>query len=774
MAAVRTHTVLNVNDDEARRYLIGHALRRAGYRVVDAETGREALARAGAAGPDLILLDVRLPDIDGFEVCRRLKATVATATIPVVMVSEIFTDDVDRIEALELGADGYLTDPRPPVTLATIRAVLRAREAEEGRRQSEAQYRALFDSMPVPAWVLDLDSLQVLAVNDAAVRDLGHSREAFLAMTIEAFGPPEDMPALREALTRPASGKGAAGVWQLRRRDGRLIDAEITTARVTYEGREVRLILAHDVTERRRADALQRTQLAVARVLTASHGVEQAGPLLLEAMCRGLGWDVGELWSETAGGSLRLDACWEREAFRGFETASRAAVLVRGTGVAGRVWATGQAQWIPDVAAAPDFSRRTAAVAAGLHAAAAFPVHSAGRPTGVMAFFSGRVQAFDPHVLGMMSDLGGRIGLVLERQRAEDGLRAAEARYRLALKAMHGVVWDWDVARDTLIVSDALEALFGHPARQRDRAWWIGQMHRDDRERVVQHLDATLASDAEEWTDEYRFRRADGTYARVTAHAYILRDGGGAPARVIGAVTDVTERRLREDRDRLRALSLGMLDAREDEARRIARELHDEAGQLLGSAHLVLDELAERLPVELQARIGVVRARLDEAQGRVRQLAHELRPPVLDDLGLVAALELLAETTGFRSRLAVDVVATLEGRLPSAIETTLYRVVQEALANAARHAAATHVTVELEGGGDTVRCRIRDDGAGFDAAGPPAGGRGRGLGMISMRERVEALGGRLHVVSRPGHGTEIRAEIPLGVGDGAGAAHPAG
>jgi PAS domain S-box-containing protein len=337
---------------------------------------------------------------------------------------------------------------------------------------------------------------------------------------------------------------------------------------------------------------------------------------------------------------------------------------------------------------------------------------------------------------------------------------------------MHGVVWDWDIVRDELIVSDALETLFGHAPGGLDRTWWREQVHRDDLDRVNRHFTATLESGADEWSDEYRFRRADGTYAQVAAHGYIMRDASGTPSRIIGAVTDVTERRIREDRDRLRTLSLGMLDAREDEARRIARELHDEAGQLLGSVHIGLDELARQLPVELQARIGVVRARLDEAQGRLRQLAHELRPPVLDDLGLVAAVEILAETTGFRSRLHVDVVTSLEGRLPSAIETAFYRVVQEALANAARHAGATHVVVALARDGDTVRCSVRDDGAGFDADTTLASPGAQGLGMISMRERVEVLGGRLHVTSAAGRGTEVRAEIPLGTDDGA--AHPAG
>ena len=129
--------VLSVDDNEASRYAIGRTLRQAGFRVIEAGTGMEALARARDNTPDLILLDVKLPDIDGFEVSRRLKADAVTASIPVLQITATYSSTEHWAQALNAGADGYLTHPAEPIVLvATIRALLRAREAERQLREA--------------------------------------------------------------------------------------------------------------------------------------------------------------------------------------------------------------------------------------------------------------------------------------------------------------------------------------------------------------------------------------------------------------------------------------------------------------------------------------------------------------------------------------------------------------------------------------------------------------------------------------------------------------
>ena len=202
-----------------------------------------------------------------------------------------------------------------------------------------------------------------------------------------------------------------------------------------------------------------------------------------------------------------------------------------------------------------------------------------------------------------------------------------------------------------------------------------------------------------------------------------------------------------------------VVEAQELERARLARELHDETGQALTSILLGLKQLeqAEASPATAAA-IDSVRELVVSTLQDVRRLAVELRPSVLDDFGLVAAVERLADTFRERSGLAVDLEAGLGGtRLPAAAETTLYRVIQEALANIVKHADATHVSILLQRKGRSVLAVVEDDGAGFD----PAFSREDALGLAGMRERVALAGGRLQVESTPGAGTTLVAEVPI-------------
>jgi signal transduction histidine kinase len=218
--------------------------------------------------------------------------------------------------------------------------------------------------------------------------------------------------------------------------------------------------------------------------------------------------------------------------------------------------------------------------------------------------------------------------------------------------------------------------------------------------------------------------------------------------------------RMTAQQDRLRALAGGILQAREEEARRIAHELHDEAGQLLASVHIALDNLIQQVP-EWAGTIQELHRLLDRVEGQLRQLSRELRPTILDDLGLAPALEWLAQGLGQRTGLTVTVDAHVE-RLPSVIETALYRIIQEALTNASRHAQARSIAVEVREDGPIILAVVRDDGEGFDVEAALARRGERGLGLIGMRERVEALGGQFMIRSAPGSGTEVSIRIPSG------------
>ena len=218
---------------------------------------------------------------------------------------------------------------------------------------------------------------------------------------------------------------------------------------------------------------------------------------------------------------------------------------------------------------------------------------------------------------------------------------------------------------------------------------------------------------------------------------------------------EMTHRGFREANTVLRRLN----DMLEAQSKRIAYALHDEAAQLLVPLHLGLAEAARKVKPEVASDLAELRGLLDAIEERLRNLSHELRPPILDDFGLVPALEFLCTSVSRRWGIPVQLHAAVDGALAATVETTLYRITQEALTNVGKHARATHAHVSLMRAADAVVCSIRDNGVGFDAA--PVSDEPRGLGLSEIRERVMGLGGMLHVGNNEGGGTKVTVKIPL-------------
>lgn len=199
--------ILCVDDDPTSRSAMAFFLRQAGFRTCEASSGTEALTLAREE-PDLILLDISLPDLDGFEVCRRLKAHPGTAPIPVLHISGVFVSTEDKTQGLDGGADGYLLKPvAPEEILATVRSLLRIREAEEVARVAAQQWRATFDAIPSAAWLVDTRDL-VLRCNQSLVRLLERPEDQILGqcqrtVLTEAFG--AHAPALLDQLHQPST-----------------------------------------------------------------------------------------------------------------------------------------------------------------------------------------------------------------------------------------------------------------------------------------------------------------------------------------------------------------------------------------------------------------------------------------------------------------------------------------------------------------------------------------------------------------------------------------
>jgi signal transduction histidine kinase len=232
-----------------------------------------------------------------------------------------------------------------------------------------------------------------------------------------------------------------------------------------------------------------------------------------------------------------------------------------------------------------------------------------------------------------------------------------------------------------------------------------------------------------------------------------------APRAAIVNVADF-DRRPRSVLTRIGDIRSRQLEDLEQQARRVAQALHDEVGQVLMSAHLALDRARATLPPAARDQLDDVKRSLDGVEDELRRVAHELRPRILDDIGLVAAIEFLAEGVQKRRRVAVSVDANIQRRLPQIVETSVYRLVQEALNNAGKHARASRIAIGLGVTRRLLRCTIQDDGVGFATSLTPHDDN-HGLGLAGMHDRVETLGGSLEIDSTPGGGTRVTIVVPI-------------
>jgi signal transduction histidine kinase len=199
----------------------------------------------------------------------------------------------------------------------------------------------------------------------------------------------------------------------------------------------------------------------------------------------------------------------------------------------------------------------------------------------------------------------------------------------------------------------------------------------------------------------------------------------------------------------------------EEEIKRIAYAVHDEAGQLLVAVHLALAEVSRELPKAQQDSLGGIEQLLNQVETQLRRYSHELRPTVLDDLGWIPAIRFLAEGVSKRTNVPIQIKTTFAGRLPGAVEIALYRLVQEALTNATKHGKPSRVSIQVSRTGPALCCSIQDDGTGFDVRAVESDRGRRGLGLIGMRERLSAIGGTFSIDSAPGHGTKLSIRVPM-------------
>ena len=295
---------------------------------------------------------------------------------------------------------------------------------------------------------------------------------------------------------------------------------------------------------------------------------------------------------------------------------------------------------------------------------------------------------------------------------------------------------------------------------------WQAMLHPDDRDRVLKAWHEAVLNGAS-YEQEERHRSADGNYRWFLARGVPMRDTEGRIVRWYGTNTDIEDRKQAEKQlerytHLLQSFSRRLFQVQEEERRHLARELHDEIGQALTAAKINTVMLRSAIPSDLAPRLNENAAILDRLLQQTRQISLDLRPPLLDDLGLVPALRWYvnqqAERAGLGATFSADPLAD---DVPPHIQLACFRLAQEAITNVVRHAQAKNLKLELRRSESFLRLLVHDDGKGFDLAAAEARAeQGASLGLLGMKERAALAGGGVRITSSPGEGTTIEVFLP--------------
>jgi PAS domain S-box-containing protein len=392
-----------------------------------------------------------------------------------------------------------------------------------------------------------------------------------------------------------------------------------------------------------------------------------------------------------------------------------------------------------------------------------------GAVVGLLVVLGRRAQRQPARIQAALEVFAARATAELQRKRAVDALRRSEQFHRLISEIASDYAYSCRVDADGSVHMDGISEGFTRVtgftlAETIQRGDWISLIHPDDVWQTAEDMPQLLRGEALE--SELRIVTKDGQTRWIHYSCRPLWDNAqGRVTRLVGAVQDITERKTGEQQlqdyaQRLQALSRRLLEVQEQERRHLARELHDEIGQLLTGTIYALENCRRLPPAQIADGLAQVQEQVKQLTTHVRDLSLRLRPTMLDDFGLVSALIWQVDRVSQLTKIHVDFAHSgLEGRYPAELETAVYRIAQEGLTNVARHAGVSQAQLRVWRDDGLLRLQISDRGRGFD---PEQAIRpGESSGLSGMKERAALLGGTLTIESRPGAGTRLLAEFPV-------------
>lgn len=744
--------ILVVDDTVAVLQIFSRILRGRGYEVIEASTGGEGLRLAREKRPDLIVLDVVMPDISGIEVCRRIKSDPDLVDMFVILASGEALSVPEKIGGLATGADDYIAKPIiVDEFLARVRTMLRLRDTTAALRASEQHYKRLVEVLPDAVCLLDLEG-RIVTSNQRAGEMLGcKSPIEMTGKRLADIIHPSDLDrfttgmneTLKTGLTRNAE-------YLATRSDGTTFPIELSAVLSTDSlGKPTGLVIVcRDITERKWARKLLQAQKDFGVYLSSTNDLNDAMQRLLSIVLEFEGIDCGAvLMADPATEELHLvvhhgfnkspittpmDSTTERTGVQSNDALSKIRLDLKNEGLTA-------------IEATPmrHGNRLVAVLVLGSHAKAQIPLRS-----------WNAVEAIAAHA-------GDGIARVL----TEQSLRANRQLLEKTLHSMRSAVFIVD-AKSQLVqeCNPSATRVFGYP-----REDLVGQrltsLHVDQASEAafMKIVAAAVASKGYLDGAEVTMKRKDGGLFPTEQSYMPIELENNQLAGWVTVVRDITDRKKAEKE--LRELPQRIIEAQESERLRVARELHDGVNQVIASAKMrlqkVQDSIVEANPAtrEMLARCYKM---MVQALEENRRIAHNLRPSELDEFGLATACRNFCEQTQLRTSLSIQCsIPKSEERVARSVELNIFRILQEALANVERHAQATSVKVSLSFKGSAVTLKIQDDGCGFSPDAPrPNKPKHSGIGLTNMRERAAFMGGTCEFKSVPKQGTTITIHVP--------------
>ncbi len=448
--------------------------------------------------------------------------------------------------------------------------------------------------------------------------------------------------------------------------------------------------------------------------------------------------------------------------------------IPEGHGPTGQAIRNGQYYICNDIEADPAMDPwKDAALSRGYRSSMSLPIIKSGKVVGAFSFYAPVKNFFDDSEIALLEEATGDVAFALEvfekeemRRKAEQGIVESERRYHTLAEVSPVGIFHTDAAGSTTYVNPRWCQISGITYEKAMGNGWFEAVHPDDRDMLRRNWEEATRHQQVS-VSEYRFVRPNGSTAWVIGQAIPERDADGAIVGYVGTTTDITDRKLaekemEESSQKLRQLTTHLLNIREEERKRIGREIHDELGQQLTAIKMDISWIAKKTDPSQEAfktKLQNVIALLDGGNQSIRRILNELRPVILDDYGLLEALRWQAQQFTANTHIPVAMTASeSDMKIPEEISTCIFRVFQEALTNITRYAKATQVKVSLDIDSDSVLLNIEDNGLGFDTELTKTK---KSFGILGMKERVASLNGRFDLSSVPGNGTRISIHIPI-------------